>query len=441
MSLQINALTSAGFSGNIVLPNSEAWTDATQAWGAQSKRSPKILWLNQENLDFAVRSGGMAESQSDGAIIDLCFLDKVDYDAANNCFHLGPGQPWRNVYKKQENMPVTVMGGRVGFVGVGGFTIGGGLSYLANLHGLASDSILDAQIVLADGSIVRAKDNDDLFFAIRGAGHAFGVVTELVVRAYPKPTSVYGGFILFGLDKYAAICEHIADLAANNADPNVNAMVGLVRMPPAMDHIIILMPMVFGSPEYAKEALSWAWKLGPLQDLSSPVSYEQALAAQEMFVQRPATTTTYQQNSIVVSRLTPAVMQAALKWQVDLHKDPRFYGAAILIEPFFPGAFTPKDNKGNAWPHPRSFYVIEPFIEGRDTQPGRAEEEAELLRACSKAVENAADPGTILSKYPNYALVGTPAIDFYGENLPRLQAIKRRVDPKNRFNKGIKIIA
>jgi hypothetical protein len=106
------------------------------------------------------------------------------------------------------------------------------------------------------------------------------VVTELVVRAYPKPTSVYGGFILFGLDKYEEICKHIADLAANNTDPNVNAMVGLVRMPPDMHHIIILMPLVFGSPEYAKEALSWAWKLGPLQDLSSPVSWEQALAAQ-----------------------------------------------------------------------------------------------------------------------------------------------------------------
>jgi hypothetical protein len=161
----------------------------------------------------------------------------------------------------------------------------------------------------------------------------------------------------------------------------------------------------------------------------------------DMFVQRPAATTTYQQNSIVLSRLTPAVMQAALKWQVDLQKDPRFYGAAILMEPFIPGAFTPKDNKGNAWPHPTSFYVIEPFIEGRDTQPGRAEEEAELLRACSKAVEKAADPGTVLSKYPNYALVGTPAVEFYGKNLPRLQEIKRRVDPNNRFNKGIKIVA
>lgn len=159
-----------------------------------------------------------------------------------------------------------------------------------------------------------------------------------------------------------------------------------------------------------------------------------------MIVQRPATTTTYQQNSIVLSRLTPAVMQAALKWQVELQKDPRFYGAALLMEPFFAGAFA-SDTGKNAWPHPTSFHVIEPFIEGRNTHPGWAEEEAEHLRACSKAVEEAADPGTVLSKYPNYALVGTPAAEFYGKNLARLQEIKRRVDPDNRFNKGIQIAA
>ncbi|KAF9078538.1 hypothetical protein BDP27DRAFT_15595 [Rhodocollybia butyracea] len=133
----------------------------------------------------------------------------------------------------------------------------------------------------------------------------------------------------------------------------------------------------------------------------------------------------------------PAVMQAALKWQVDLQEDPRFYGAALLIEPFFAGAFA-SGGKGNAWPHPTSFHVIEPVIQGQNTHPGW---EAEHLRACSKAVKEAADPDTVLSKYPNYALVGTPAVEFYGKNLARLQEIKKRVDPDNRFNKGIQIAA
>jgi hypothetical protein len=101
-----------------------------------------------------------------------------------------------------------------------------------------------------------------------------------VVKAYPKPKEIYGGFLIFTLDKYPAICQHVSDLAANNKDPRVNAMVGLVRMPPEMLHIIILMPLVFGSADYAKKALSWAFELGPIQDLSGPMTYEKALEAQ-----------------------------------------------------------------------------------------------------------------------------------------------------------------
>jgi len=217
-------------------------------------------------------------------------------------------------------------------------------------------------------------------------------------------------------------------------------MVGLVRMPPDMHHIIILMPLVFESAEYAKKALAWAWELGPVQDLSSSMSYEQAAAAQDMFVQRPSPGTTYQQNSLVVSQLTPAIMQAALDWQVELQKNPRFFGASLLVEPFFPGAFTSDDTK-TAWPHSTpAWHVVEVFIEERDAQPGHAEENAEHLRACVKAMEKVANPGTVLLKYPNYALVGTPAIEFYGKNLPRLKEIKKKLDPKNRFNKGIKIV-
>lgn len=98
----------------------------------------------------------------------------MEYEASENAFRLGPGSAWRDFYKAAKDLDTTVLGGRVGYVGVGGYTLGGGLSYLANVHGLAADSLLDAQVVLADGSIVWAKDDKDLLFALRGAGHAFG---------------------------------------------------------------------------------------------------------------------------------------------------------------------------------------------------------------------------------------------------------------------------
>jgi hypothetical protein len=157
-----------------------------------------------------------------------------------------------------------------------------------------------------------------------------------------------------------------------------------------------------------------------------------------MFVHRPAPGTTYQQHSVVLSELTPAVMQAALDWQVQVQSDPKYFGAALLIEPFFPGSLQADDSM-TAWPHSSpSLHVVEMFIEGPN---GDAAEESALLRAAEKAIQAAADPNTILLKYPNYALVGTPAVEFYGnKNLGRLQLIKTKMDPKNRFNKGIQIV-
>ena len=108
----------------------------------------------------------------------------------------------------------------------------------------------------------------------------YTVVTELVVLAYPKPETVFGGFLFYTLDKYPEVCKCVSDLAANNTDPKVNSMVGLIRIPPDMHHIIILMPLVLESADYAKKALAWAWELEPIQDYSRSMSYEQAAAAQ-----------------------------------------------------------------------------------------------------------------------------------------------------------------
>ena len=157
----------------------------------------------------------------------------------------------------------------------------------------------------------------------------------------------------------------------------------------------------------------------------------------DTIIRRPGPGTTSQQTSIVVSKLTPAVMQAALDWQVKIHADPEYFGARLLIEPFFTGSLQVDESK-TAWPHSSpSLHVVNIFIERSN---GDAAEEKVHLRGAEKSIAAAAEPGTVLLKYPNYALVGNPAVEFYGKNLPKLQAIKNRVDPKNRFNKGIQIV-
>lgn len=104
------------------------------------------------------------------------------------------------------------MGGVCTGVGLGGYSLKGGYGWLTGAHGLAVDNTISVQIVLTDGSIVRASEmeNEDLFRAVRGAGPAFGVVTEFVIQAFPQPNLVWNGAMVFG-QKYLETLSDIAN--------------------------------------------------------------------------------------------------------------------------------------------------------------------------------------------------------------------------------------
>ena len=93
--------------------------------------------------------------------------------------------------------------------GVGGFTLGGGYGYLTGEHGFAIDNLLEAEVVIANGEIVRASsnENEDLFWALRGAGQNFGVVTEFTFRAHEVPEQVWGGLLFFPPGELATVLD------------------------------------------------------------------------------------------------------------------------------------------------------------------------------------------------------------------------------------------
>lgn len=149
-------------------------------------------------------------------------------------------------------------------------------------------------------------------------------------------------------------------------------------------------------------------------------------------------TSNYQQHSVVVKFLTTAVINAAVDWQTELLQDPRWAGLQLLFEPFIPGAFASHYTDG-PWPHSsETMHIVQLIIEQVNaTDPGDAEENINQLRFGGSLIERAAGIGNVLERYPNYVLQGTPAIEFYGPNLPRLEALKKQFDPGNRFNKDI----
>ncbi|KAK1243480.1 hypothetical protein MKX07_004108 [Trichoderma sp. CBMAI-0711] len=146
------------------------------------------------HLAFAVKSGGHAafagaSNVESGVTIDLIHLNQLALSADKTQASIGAGNMWYDVYAYLQPENVTVIGGRVSAIGVGGLTLGGGLSFFSSQHGWACDNANAYQVVLADGSIREVSYSSrysDLYWALRGGGNNFGIVTRFDLAAYPQ---------------------------------------------------------------------------------------------------------------------------------------------------------------------------------------------------------------------------------------------------------------
>ncbi|KAK8018933.1 FAD-binding oxidoreductase [Apiospora marii] len=163
--------------------------------------------LAEEDASFGVRSGGhmpiagaaMADNE---VLIDMSRFTDIEYNSEHNKVVIGTGLRWQNVYDYLDQYGVTVVGGRVLDVGVGGLILGCGLSYLSESYGLACDNVVNFGVVLADGSTVNANEysHRDLFWALKGGSNNFGIVTSFTLRTYPIQ-KVWGGTRVIGWDR------------------------------------------------------------------------------------------------------------------------------------------------------------------------------------------------------------------------------------------------
>lgn len=159
---------------------------------------------SREECPFAIRSGGHSSvpgaSNIDGGItIDLTGLTEVSVSEDRSIVGVGVGNSWQDVYEVLDPQGLGVNGGRTGGVGVGGLTVGGGISWFSTRFGWTMDTVANFQVVLADGRIVNANDqeNADLAWALRGGSNNFGVVTRVDLEAF-EHAPFWGGFVYHG---------------------------------------------------------------------------------------------------------------------------------------------------------------------------------------------------------------------------------------------------
>ncbi|KAJ4990702.1 6-hydroxy-D-nicotine oxidase [Stagonosporopsis vannaccii] len=163
----------------------------------------KTLVSFPEPCEFAIRSGGQtpyagASNIEGGVTIDLQHISAVRYDANNSLVEVGSGARWSDVFTTLEPLGVITTGGRASTVGVGGSTLGGGISYFTPEHGLICDNVLEFEVVLADGRIVTANkaQNPDLFTVLKGGNNNFGIVTQFKFQTF-KYDGMWGGLVVY----------------------------------------------------------------------------------------------------------------------------------------------------------------------------------------------------------------------------------------------------
>jgi hypothetical protein len=202
----------AAFKGRLVGPDDDGYDEARKVYNAMIDRRPALIayvedaddvatavaFARESGLPLAIRGGGHngagLGTVDDGIVIDLSRLKAIDVDRDARTVRVGGGCTWGEVDRATGNAGMATPSGIISTTGVGGLTLGGGLGHLTRAFGLSIDNLLEADVVLASGERVRASadENPDLFWALRGGGGNFGVVTAFTFRLHPVGTIVAG---------------------------------------------------------------------------------------------------------------------------------------------------------------------------------------------------------------------------------------------------------
>ncbi|EMC93808.1 hypothetical protein BAUCODRAFT_124562 [Baudoinia panamericana UAMH 10762] len=186
-----------------------------------------IRILERTDCPFAVRSGGHgaftgASNIPDGVTIDLRRLNEVNVSEDRSTTRVGAGNHWIDVYDRLTPMNLSVVGGRVTGIGVGGLTLGGGISFFSGRRGWACDGVRNYELVTADGSIldVNYKSYPDYYWALRGGGNNFGIVTHFDLETFEQGP-MWGGVTVNSMEHNASLIQALVDFTNNSpTDPD-----------------------------------------------------------------------------------------------------------------------------------------------------------------------------------------------------------------------------
>jgi FAD/FMN-containing dehydrogenase len=291
----------ATLAGPVFAPSDDGYDEARQVWNGSIDRRPALVvradgvadvvaavaFARSEGLPIAVRSGSHSvagfSTCDDGMVIDLAPMHAVHVDPVARRARVQGGATWRQIDRETQLYGLATTGGLVSSTGVGGFTLGGGLGHLIRKHGLALDNLLAVELVTAEGEVVRADEqtHPDLFWAVRGGGGNFGVVTAFEFTLHPVGPTVLGGVIFYPGEQARQVLAGWRD-AVDGATDELSTLVNLTSAPPLPvlpesvhgAKVAAVLGCWAGEPDAGAQAVEPLRRLGdPIADLFGPIPY------------------------------------------------------------------------------------------------------------------------------------------------------------------------
>lgn len=282
----------SAFQGPVLLPGDPDYDTARQVWNAMIDRRPALIarctstadvmaavrFARQHSLLVSIRGGGHNVAGSavcdDGLMIDLSLMKGIQVDPQSRTARAEPGVLWQEMDRATQAFDLATVGGVVGTTGIAGLTLGGGQGWLNGKHGLTCDNLLGADVVLADGTPVRASatENPDLFWALRGAGANFGVVTSFEYRLHQVGPQVLGGLVIHPVDQVRDVLRFYRELVPSQPD-ELTTYAGILTSPDGQP-VIAMVPCYVGDLDAGERAIAPIRAFGnPLVDTVAPCTY------------------------------------------------------------------------------------------------------------------------------------------------------------------------
>ena len=290
-----------GFRGVLITPDHHGYDDARALWNGTVDRRPRLIarcdgtadvaaavrFARHLDLEIAVRGGGHNVAGTavceDGIVIDLSAMRAVSVDPFDRTALVHGGALWRDVDHATQAHGLATTGGIVGHTGVGGLSLGGGIGWLMRKHGLTVDNLLEAEMVTAEGEVVRASANDhpDLFWALRGGGGNFGVVSSFRFALHPVGPTVMAGPVFWAAEDTTEVLRYYRDFVTDAPD-ELGTIIRLGTIPPlpVVDEELHFRPAIAvascyaGPVEAGERAVRALRQFGtPLVDLVGPTLY------------------------------------------------------------------------------------------------------------------------------------------------------------------------